>query len=63
MELKILAFSNCASSCSIVPLPVDRFFNKLVPNVPNKVLRNPPFCFFASFLFVLLTPFNNKPNS
>ena len=27
------------------------------------MLRNPPFCSFASFLIVSLTPFINKPDS
>ena len=35
--------------------------NKLAPNVPNSILRNPPFCSFASFLIVSL--FNNIPKS
>ena len=47
----------------IVPLPVDRFPNKLVPNVHNNILRNPPFCSFASFLIISLTPFINKADS
>ena len=33
----------------IVLLPVNRFLNKLAPKVPNNILRNPPFCSFASF--------------
>ena len=33
----------------IIPLPVSIFPNKLAPNVPNNILRNPPFCSFASF--------------
>ena len=31
--------------------------------MPNMILRNPPFCSLASFWTVLLTPFNNKPES
>ena len=46
----------------IVPLPVRRL-NKLTTNVPNSILRNPPFCSFSSFLIVSLTPFFNNPNS
>ena len=45
------------------PLPVIRFPNKLVSNMPNNILRNPPFCSFASFLVVSLTHFINKPDS
>ena len=45
------------------PLPVRRFPNKLAPNVPNNILRNPPFCFFISFLTDSVIPFNNKPES
>ena len=45
----------------IVPLPVNRFPNKLAPYVPNNEQRK--FCFFASFLIVSLTPFIYKPDS
>ena len=31
---------------------VKRFPNKLAPNVPNNILRNPPFCSFTSFLIL-----------
>ena len=47
----------------IVPLPVNRFPNKLAPKVHNNVPRNPPFYFFASFLLVLLTLFIDNPDS
>ena len=47
----------------IVPLPVKRFPNKLAPEVPDNVLRNRPFCYFASFLIVSLTPFINNSDS
>ena len=50
------------SSALIVPFPVKKFSNKLAPNVPNTILRKPPFCPFASFLIVSLTPFINKPD-
>ena len=33
------------------------------PYVPNSILRNQPFCSFASFLIVSLTPSNNNPES
>ena len=47
----------------IVILPVNRFPNKLAPNVPNNILKNHPFCYFTSFVVVSLTPFINKLNS
>ena len=53
----------CPLLVHIAPLPVNRFPNKLTPNVPNKILKNPPFCYFASFLTVSLMPFTNKPDS
>ena len=34
----------------VTSLPVIRFPNKLAPNVPNNMLRNPPFCSFVSFI-------------
>ena len=37
--------------------------SKFAPNVPNSLLRNPPFCSLASFRTVSQTPFNNKPES
>ena len=33
----------------ITPLPANIFSNRLPPNVPNNILRNPPFCSLASF--------------
>ena len=51
------------SSALIVPLPADRFPNKLAPKVPNNILKNPPFYSFASFLIVLPTPYFNSPDS
>ena len=47
----------------IAPLHVNKFPNKLAPKVPNNIPRNPPFCYFASFLIVLLAPFINKPDA
>ena len=29
--------------------------------MPNNILKNPPFCYFASFLIVSLMPFINNP--
>ena len=57
VALKILACSDCAFTSFIVFLLVNRFPNKLAPNVPNNIVRNPHFCSFAS-----LTSFINKPD-
>ena len=46
----------------IVSILVNRFSNKLAPDVPNNTLKIPPFCSFASFLIVLLTTFIIKSN-
>ena len=35
------------------------FLNKPALNVPNKILRTPPF--FTSFWTISVTPFNSKP--
>ena len=40
-----------------------RFPDKLGPNIPNNILRDPHFCSFTSFWTVSVTPFNNKPKS
>ena len=47
----------------IVPLPVNRFPNKLAPKVPNNIPRNPSFYSFASYLIVSLKPFIDNPDS
>ena len=47
----------------MVPLPVNRFPSKLSPNVPDSILGNSLFCYFASFLIVSLIPFINNPDS
>ena len=47
----------------ITPFLANRLPNKLAPNVPNKMPRIPHFRYFASFSFVLLALFMNKPNS
>ena len=44
-------------SCS----PVSKLPNKLAPNVPKSILKNPPLCSLVSFSIVLLTPFNKIP--
>ena len=45
-----------------VPFPdtffVNRSTNKLAPKVPSNILKNPPFCYFVSFLIIFVTPFN-----
>ena len=68
--LKILAYANCANITLwpdifdlLTPLPVNRFSNKVAPNVPNNILRNRPVYSFALFLIVLLMPFITKPDS
>ena len=58
--LPTLAFS---SPAVITPLPNTIFPNKLAPNVPNSILRNPPFYSLASFLNISLTLSNNNPGS
>ena len=40
-----------------ITFPV-KFPNKVAPKVPNDIFENPPFCSFASFLIVLVTPFS-----
>ena len=44
-------------------LSVNRFSNKLPPNAPNNMLKNPPFYSFGSFIIVLLRPCINNPDS
>ena len=41
-------------------LLVNRFPDKLAPNVPINLLRNPPFCYFLSFWIVSLPSFFSK---
>ena len=46
----------------IIPFPpVNKFPNKLAPNVPSHILKNSPLCSLVSFSIVLLTPFNKIP--
>ena len=43
----------------IIPFPpVNKLPNKLAPNVPSNILKNPPLCSLVSFSIVLLIPFN-----
>ena len=45
------------SPALIIPFPpVNKFPNKLAPNVPSNILKNPPLCSLVSFSIVLLTP-------
>ena len=48
-------------SCSHNTFPVNKLPNKLAPNVPSNILKNPPLCSLVSFSIVLLTPFNKMP--
>ena len=46
-----------------IPFPtVNKFPNKLAPNVPSNILKNPPLCSLVSFSIVLVTPFNKLLN-
>ena len=40
-----------------IAFPVNKFSNKLAPKVANKILKNPPFCYFLSILIVLVITF------
>ena len=51
------------SPALVVPLPVNRFPNKLALKVPHDIPRNPPFCSFDPFSIVSLTSFVKKPDS
>ena len=43
-----------SSPALVILLTVNRFYNKVAPNVPNDIRKNSPFCPFASFSIVLL---------
>ena len=52
------------SPARIIPfLPVNKLPNKLAPNVPSNILKNPPLCFLVSFSIVLHAPFNKSFNN
>ena len=54
-------FSTVPSAAVITPLPVNRFPNKLAPNVPNNILRNPFFKwlnYFYGIIHFLIRNFN-----
>ena len=47
------------SPALIIPFPpVNKLPNKLAPNVPSNILKNPPISSLISFSIVLVTPFN-----
>ena len=41
-----------------IPFLANKFPNKLAPEVPNNIFKNPHFCSIVSFLIVLVTPFS-----
>ena len=50
------------SPALIIPFPtVNKLPNKLAPNVPSNILKNPLLCSLVSFSIVLVTPFNKIP--
>ena len=69
--MKILRYITCSNysftlrtrSALTIRLPAKISPNKLAAKIPNNALRNPPFCSFATFLIVLLTPNNNQESS
>ena len=45
----------------IIPFPANKFPNKLAPKVPNKMLKDPPFCsFFFFFHFYFSDSFQHN---
>ena len=67
---KSLSAVSVAVPALIIPSPafimlllVDRFADNIAPKKPKNSPRNSRFCSYASFLFVLLTPFINKSHS
>ena len=56
-------FLAVASPALIIPLPANIFPNKLAPNVPNRILKKPPLCSFASSFIESPTPFHSIPES
>lgn len=70
--LKIVVCSNCSLPCfhyssskyfSFQTLPANKFIYKLSSNVPISMLKNPSFCYLASFLVVSRKTSTNKPDS
>ena len=50
-------------SALITAFPVNALPNKLAANVPNKIERSLPFCYFVSFLIVSLILCISNPDS
>ena len=50
------------SPALIVPLPLNRFPNKLAPKVLNSIRRNSPPCSLTLLLAASLTPFIHEPD-
>ena len=40
------------SPALIIPFPLNKLPNKLAPNVPSNILKNPPLCSLVSFSIV-----------
>ena len=53
-----LGFFLAPSPALIIPFPINKLPNKLAPNVPTNILKNPPFCSLVSFSIALVIPFN-----
>ena len=50
------------SPALIIPFPpVNKLPNKLAPQVPKSIPKNPPLCSLVSFSIVLVAPFNKIP--
>ena len=47
----------------LLEFPAGMIPNKLAPNVPNNILRNPSFCYFVLFSIVWVALFINWPES
>ena len=54
---------NITSPVLTAPLPANRFPNKQAPKVSNSITKSSPFCYFASFLIVSITPCIYYPDS
>ena len=50
-----------SSPYTFIPFPLNKLPNKLAPNVPSSILKNPRLCSLVSFSIVFLTPFNKIP--
>ena len=55
-------YTLCSRLFAFTPLLENEFPSKLAPNVPNNILRNPPFYFFDSFSIVSVRLLINKPD-